>query len=250
MKWNTELYKDKHAFVFEYGESLVKLLDAKPDESILDLGCGTGELTNTISKLSPNIIGMDFSPDMIASAKTNFPKIKFFIKDAANFDFDLQFDSIFSNATLHWVLDYKSCAESMYRNLKINGKLVLEFGGKNNVGWIIKTLRNYLKQYDYIEQANLKQWYFPSIGEYCQVLEETGFRVTLAQHYDRPTELRESKNGIKDWIEMFAKNFLINVSPSDKEKILNHIQEDLRPKLFSNGKWFADYKRLRIVAVK
>ena len=250
MKWDSKLYKDKHAFVFEYGESLVDLLDAKPEETILDLGCGTGELTHAISKEAPNISGIDYSPEMIASAKANFSGIQFFVRDASNFDFDVPFDSIFSNATLHWVLDYKSCVKSMYRNLKPDGKLVLEFGGKDNVGLIVKTLRNYLSQYGYTKQSHLKQWYFPSIGEYCQVLEQVGFRVTLAKHYDRPTELRESDNGIKDRLEVFAKNFFIGVSPKDKSKLLDLVQEDLRPNLFSNGKWFADYKRLRIVAIK
>lgn len=250
MKWNTKLYKDKHAFVFEYGENLIELLEAKPDETILDLGCGTGELTDKISQLSSNVIGMDFSPEMIASAKANFPELQFFVKDATNFNFDIQFDAIFSNATLHWVLDYKSCVKSMYENLTYGGKLVLEFGGKDNVGLIVKTLRNYLKQYDYKTQSQLKQWYFPSLGEYSQILETAGFRVIMAQHYDRPTELRESENGIKDWIEMFAKNFFAGVSSNDKSKILELIQEDLRPELFYDGKWYADYKRLRIVAIK
>ncbi len=250
MKWNTELYKDKHSFVYEYGESLIELLDAKPDESILDLGCGTGHLTKSISKLTANVIGMDYSNDMVSSAKNNFPEIQFFVKDASNFDFDIPFDTIFSNATLHWVLEHRSCIKSMYRNLKIGGKIVLEFGGKGNVELIIESLRKYLLKYNYIEQSSLKQWYFPSIGDYCQVLEQEGFRVTLAQHYNRPTELLESDNGIKDWLDMFAKNYFINVNEKHKEEILNHIQNDLRPKLFSSGKWLADYKRIRIVALK
>ncbi len=250
MKWNPELYKDKHAFVFEYGESLIELLDVKPDDRILDLGCGTGNLTKSISKLTENVVGMDYSSDMISSAKNNFSEIQFFKKDASDFDFDMPFDSIFSNATLHWVLEYRSCIKSMYRNLNVGGKVVLEFGGKGNVELIINSLRKYLEKYNYIEQSNLKQWYFPSIGEYCQVLEQEGFRVTLAQHYDRPTELVESDNGIKDWLNMFAKNFFINLKETDRVEILDHIQNDLRSKLFSSEKWFADYKRIRVVATK
>ncbi|WP_460217843.1 class I SAM-dependent methyltransferase [Psychroserpens sp. MEBiC05023] len=250
MKWNTELYNDNHAFVFEYGESLIELLEVKPYETILDLGCGTGELTNKISQLSPNVIGMDFSPEMIAAAKVNFPELQFYEIDASDFDLNIPFDTIFSNATLHWVLNYKSCAKSMYNNLKPGGKLVLEFGGKGNVQVIVKALRNQLKQFGYETQSQLKQWYFPSLGEYCQILEATGFRVIMAQHYDRPTELSKSKNGIKDWLEMFAQNFFIGIKASDKTHILELIQEDLRSELYTNGKWYADYKRLRIVAIK
>ena len=138
----------------------------------------------------------------------------------------------------------------MFRNLKEGGKLVLEFGGRGNVGLIVESLRKHLKNYGYEEQSNFKQWYFPSIGEYCLALEQEGFRATFAQHYDRPTELAESDNGIIDWLNMFAKNFFIGVSEADKEGILNDVQNELRPKLFSTGKWLADYKRIRIVALK
>jgi 16S rRNA A1518/A1519 N6-dimethyltransferase RsmA/KsgA/DIM1 with predicted DNA glycosylase/AP lyase activity len=47
-QWNASLYDQKHSFVFEYGKELVKLLDPKPGERILDLGSGTGHLTKEI----------------------------------------------------------------------------------------------------------------------------------------------------------------------------------------------------------
>ena len=77
MKWNTELYSNKHAFVYEYGESLIKLLAVKPDDRILDLGCGTGHLTKLISELTNHVVGMDYSSDMIFSAKKNFLRLRF-----------------------------------------------------------------------------------------------------------------------------------------------------------------------------
>ena len=48
MKWNAELYDNKHSFVFEYGENVLELLDVKRRERVLDLGCGTGHLTQRI----------------------------------------------------------------------------------------------------------------------------------------------------------------------------------------------------------
>ncbi len=61
--WNTSLYDQKHAFVFEYGKSLISLLDPQPGESILDLGCGTGHLTNTIAGSGASVVGLDSSQD-------------------------------------------------------------------------------------------------------------------------------------------------------------------------------------------
>ena len=250
MKWDTKLYDAKHSFVSDYGESLIELLNPKPNERILDLGCGTAILTKQISNITSDVIGIDNSIDMVLSAKQQFPDLPIYQKDATDFDFDELFDAIFSNATLHWIINYESCIKSMYRNLNSDGRIVVEFGGKGNVQLIIESLRKHLSAYNYLEQSKLKQWYFPSIRDYSQALEKVGFRVTFAQHYNRPTELVETDNGIKDWIEMFEKNFFKNVEGEHKLEILNRVQEELRPELFKSGKWYADYKRIRIVAIK
>src|SRR4051812_7572417 len=103
MKWNPELYDDKHAFVFQYGEDVLELLTVKAGERILDLGCGTGHLTKQIQDSGADVIGIDASPEMIAQAKENFPEVNFSVADGTNFHFDEPFDAVFSNATLHWI---------------------------------------------------------------------------------------------------------------------------------------------------
>lgn len=249
-KWKPELYNEKHSFVYGYGENLIKVLDPKPTERILDLGCGSGQLTSKINELAKETIGIDKSQEMIYDAKSKFENIRFQVGDAENFDFKEKFDSIFSNATLHWVKNQKKAIKCMFENLNPNGKIVVEFGGKGNVQTIVNQLRNSLRQRGYLTQSELDLWYFPSIGEYSTELESIGFRVLLAEHYDRPTELADEKSGIKDWISMFAENFFKNVSPEDIEEIKNEVQEKVKDKCLIKGKWFADYKRIRIVAVK
>src|SRR5215212_12200225 len=96
--WNAELYDNKHSFVFKYGEDLLTLLNARKGERILDLGCGTGHLTNLIAQSGATVIGMDNSQEMIAKAKREFPVIEFSFQSATNFHFDQRFDAIFSNA--------------------------------------------------------------------------------------------------------------------------------------------------------
>lgn len=249
-KWKPKLYNEKHSFVYNYGENLIQLLEPKENERILDLGCGSGQLTYKINELVKETIGIDTSAKMIADAKSKFPNIEFQVKDAENFKFDKKFDSIFSNATLHWVKNYKDSIKSMYENLKPTGKIVVEFGGKGNVQKIVKQLRESLKSRNYTNQSELNLWYFPTIGEYSSELESAGFRVVFAEHYDRPTELTDKNSGIKDWISMFAENFFIGVAENHIEEIKNEVQESVKEECLIDGKWFADYKRIRIIAIK
>ncbi len=249
-QWNPVLYNDKHAFVYEYGKGLIDLLQPQPNERILDLGCGSGQLTDTISEISKNIVGIDNSAEMIADAKIKYKHIDFRVEDATQFNFDHKFDAIFSNATLHWVTNFNAAINSMYHNLRSNGRIVVEFGGKGNVQTIVNQLRISLANRGYTTQSQLKLWYFPSIGEYTTALESANFKVVFAQHFERPTELADNNTGIKDWISMFGKSFFKDVNLKDIEDIKNEIQEKVKPTCLIDGKWYADYKRIRIIAFK
>jgi hypothetical protein len=72
----------------------------------------------------------------------------------------------------------------------------------------------------------------------------------MAQHFDRPTKLADEKTGIKDWLSMFGESFFKGVLPEHIEAIKEEVQEKVKPQCFYNGAWHADYKRIRIVAVK
>jgi trans-aconitate methyltransferase len=187
---------------------------------------------------------------MIADAKLKYSGIEFLVMDAVDFQFDEPVDAIFSNAVLHWVLKKEEAIKSMYRNLKASGRLVAEFGGKGNVQTIVNQLRLSLAKRGYEANANLELWYFPSLGEYTTLLEKHGFRVTMAQHYDRLTELADRESGIKDWLEMFGNTFFKNVPPAAKEEMKEEVQQSIKEKLYSDGKWYADYKRIRVIAIK
>ncbi|UFH52846.1 class I SAM-dependent methyltransferase [Spirosoma sp. KNUC1025] len=247
MNWNSDLYTQKHAFVFQYGEGLLEVLDPKPGERILDLGCGSGELTQRIAESGATVIGIDSSADMLEKARTQFPNLEFYQRSATEFSFDEPFDAIFSNAVLHWVADYETAVRQMVKALKPGGRLVIEFGGKNNVAIIVDAVARQLEKFGY---PFTLFWFFPSIGEYTPVLERYGFAVRLAQHYDRDTLLSDPETGLTDWIEQFGGYFFENVTPSDKTAILEAVNVALRPVLFRDGHWYADYKRIRIIAEK
>ena len=250
MKWNAELYDDKHAFVSKYGEALVDLLQPAPGERILDLGCGTGVLAQRIADQGASITGIDRSAAMVDKARRGYPDLDFRVMSATDFHFDQPFDAIFSNATLHWVTDAAAAVRQIYENLKPGGRLVLEMGGKGNVELILSTLQNALLAHGYSDQASRRIFYFPSLSEYSGLLEKQGFRVTFAAHFDRETELKDSETGIKDWLRMFGNAFLEGIGEAQVDALLDEVQEKLKPTLFRDGSWWADYKRLRVVAIK
>ncbi|MDN3549882.1 methyltransferase domain-containing protein [Mucilaginibacter aquaedulcis] len=250
MKWNADLYDEKHAFVFQYGEDVLELLDAKPGEYILDLGCGTGHLTKQIQDKGAIVKGTDLSPDMIAQAKEKYPEVDFEIENAADFFTDKPYDAVFSNAALHWVLDQNGMMRSVYNSLKHGGRFVAEMGGKGNVGHLIESTQLVLQNHGYTEQADTKIWYFPSIAEQATKLEEHGFKVTYAILYDRKTPLQDGDQGVAKWVTMFGAQFLEGIPDEEKPQILKEITQKLEPYYNEGGQWYADYKRLRFVAVK
>ena len=248
--WNVNLYDEKHAFVFKYGEELVKILKPQSGERILDLGCGTGYLTNVIAESGATVVGIDSSLEMINQAKSNYPLQEFKVQSATEFHFDEHFNAIFSNAVLHWVLDKEAAIECMYRNLKRSGRVVLEMGGKHNVEKIITALHSSLIKHGFTENAALALWYFPSLSEYTSLLEKRGFTVTHAEYFSRETKLNDTKNGIKDWVKMFASSFLKGIDAAEVDAILTEVQSALQATHCRNGSWYADYKRLRVIAKK
>jgi len=248
-KWDVELYDRKHSFVSAYGNDLVKLLAPEKGELILDLGCGTGDLSKVIFDLGSRVIGIDASNEMIEEASAKYPMINFRVMDATDIKLEEKFDAVFSNAVLHWIKQPEEVLEASSSVLKAGGRFIVEFGGRGNCETITNCLIAIMNEKGYNYDMNEFPWYFPSIGEYTSLLEKHGFEVEYAIHFKRPTKL-SGDGGFIDWINMFAGNLYKRV-PDDQRNIISKIAEGrLKDVLYQNGEWFADYKRIRVVARK
>lgn len=242
MKWNTSLYDDKHAFVTRYGAGVLELLSPQPGETILDVGCGTGHLTQQLALAGAIPTGIDSSSDMIESARRAYPDIEFVQADAANFSFDRKFDALFSNAALHWVQRADDAAACMARVLRPGGRFVVEFGGRGNVRQIDTALRNAVAEVAGVESQPAN--FFPSIAEYATILERHGIEVIQAHLFERPSRLEDGEQGLANWIRMFRSPTLAPLPDDTQREVVDRVAEQLRPKLFRDGAWFADYRRL------
>lgn len=246
--WNASLYDNKHQFVSKFGEGLLSFLQPQKNETILDVGCGTGDLANRISEYA-SIVGVDASKSMIAQAQKKYPHISFDVKDVRNLGYHEQFDAIFSNATLHWVKEPKEALASMFKSLKKGGRFVGEFGGYGNILSIIEALQEAMSALQFEYKAEKFPWYFPTVAEYTKLLDEQGFTVQYIELYDRPTEL-VGEDGIRNWLKMFSNSLLEHLTEQQKNQVYSQAERCLRDRIYHDGKWIADYRRLRFIAYK
>lgn len=249
IKWDADRYTENFSFVHQYGNSVLELIDADQDSTILDLGCGNGALSKTLQDKGFAVKGIDASKELLDIARKNYPGIEFIQADATNFSLQEPVDVVFSNAVFHWIdkerqQDMLKC---VYNALKENGQFVFEFGGCGNNQLIHGALAKIFSEYSYPYKM---PFYFPTISEYSTLLENAGFRVRYAILFDRPTELT-GENGLKDWINMFVKTpFSIIETEQDKETIIDKVIEVLKNDLYIDNKWYADYVRIRIKAMR
>jgi trans-aconitate 2-methyltransferase len=250
-QWASALYESKHSFVWRYGADCLELLSPQLGDRILDLGCGTGQLTHEIAKHGAIAIGIDKAPTMISQARQNYPNLQFEVADATDFHFEQPFDAVFSNATLHWIKEPERVISCIWQALKPGGRFVAEFGGKGNVNAIATAITKVLEAQGYPVKPELNPWYYPSIGEYTTLLEKQGFSVTYATLFERPTALEDGEKGLKNWLEMFVANsFLQQILKNKHLSVIQDIENQLRPQLYRDGTWYVDYIRIRVVARK
>ncbi|HVP54914.1 MAG TPA: methyltransferase domain-containing protein [Candidatus Eisenbacteria bacterium] len=248
--WNSELYQSSHAFVWEFGRDLLTMLVPKSGERILDVGCGTGELTAEIAKSGAEVIGLDQSPEMIAAARQNYPEVHFEVADIAATTYQNEFDAVFSNAALHWVRNQEGAIAAIAQALKPGGRLVFEMGGRGNIRHIWNAATEALVAMGVENPEKLSPWFYPSIGEYAPMLEARGLLVTFAVLFDRPTPLEGGEQGLRGWLEMFGMFARDVLTPEQGDELMQRIETLARPNLFHGGGWTIDYKRLRMIAAK
>lgn len=247
MQWNPQRYLSQHGFIIERGQALVDLLAPQAGERILDLGCGTGDITRSIAARGATAIGVDVSPDMVACARARFPGLDFRRMDAADMPFDREFDAIFSHAALHWVSRAEEAIQGMWRALKPGGRVVAEFGAGRNVQGLQAAFSGALRAVAGVEYRS--PWYFPRLGEYSAQLEAGGFVVRAAWYFALDTRLA-GKAGLRNWLELFLPGPLAVLDDTARAALLAATEANARARLWRDGAWHADYRRLRVIAEK
>jgi trans-aconitate methyltransferase len=245
--WNTEAYAANGRFVANMASAVVDLLAPKAGETILDLGCGDGALTEKLAATGAIVTGVDSSPTMVDAARQRNLDIDH--HNAADLPYENQFDAVFSNAALHWLPAAKQplVLAGVHRALRPGGRFVAEMGGQGNIAAIRVALQTTLAPF-HIDAEAAAESFYPSPTVYRRLLEAAGFTVQSIDLIPRPTPL---PNGMDSWLNTFRNGVLDQLAPADRATVLTQTIALLEPVLRdADGNWTADYVRLRFHATK
>src|SRR5581483_9881617 len=198
--WNANHYAEHAHFVPTLGQPVLDLLDPRPGESILDLGCGDGVLSEKVAAFGASVTGVDSSPQMVEAAKQRGINAR--VMDGYNLAFNAEFDGVFSNAALHWMSkDPDAVIAGVRRALKPTGRFAGELGGHGCVAAVTVALIAVLQRHGIPNAASANPWYFPTVDNYRTRLEQCGFDVEYIELIPRPTPLPTDMTG---WLRTFG----------------------------------------------
>lgn len=170
----------------------IKLLEIPHHAKVIDLCCGTGDLSKIVKKQVPTalVTGIDFSDRMISIAKTRVQEVEFLQGDVTNLPYsDESFDFAIMGFGLRNILNAEKAIEEVYRILKSGGYFLhLDFGKKNFASKIYDLLTPILirlftenrEAYSYLIKSKQE---FPTPDDLIKDFESKGFKFVQRKDF-------------------------------------------------------------------
>jgi len=245
-----------------WGRSVAARLIPSAGEQLLDLGCGTGRLTQEIAA-TPGIfvVGLDRSAAMLKEAVArqlqrgqtpaldSYSKVAFVRGDGAALPFASVFDAVFSTATFHWIPNHDSLFRSIHRVLRTGGRLVAQAGGAGNLERLYGRARRLMRspQYARVFTTWSEPHHFENVADTEKRLKDAGFErieVSLAfapVPFDRPDAYTE-------FVAAVCLRHQLDCLPvEDREGFMSRVTEEA---IDDDPPLTLDYWRLNILARK
>jgi trans-aconitate 2-methyltransferase len=168
---------------------LARLEGIAPDATVLDVGCGTGRVTEALLALVPRgrVLAVDASADMVALARKRLgDRAEVWRQDVLELELDEPVDAVVSTAVLHWVRDHDRLWARLARALRPGGVLEAQCGGKGNIDAVCEVIEAVARDAA-PELVGWSPWVFAGPEETERRLREAGFTKTRCWLEERPT---------------------------------------------------------------
>jgi trans-aconitate 2-methyltransferase len=221
--WDAADYHRHSTAQQAWARELLAKLALAGDEYVLDLGCGDGKVTAEIAAGLPRgtVVGVDSSPEMVRFAREAFPperypRMTFEVMDARELRYEDEFDVVFSNATLHWVVDHRPVLAGIARALVPGGRALLQMAGRGNAAAVVETMHALIAEAEW--RASFDSFPFPygfhGPKEYEGWVREAGLRPERVELVAKDMA-QAGRQGLAGWIRTTWLPYLERV-PQDR----------------------------------
>lgn len=250
MPWNPDLY---HKFQSERAApfyDLLALVDVRPNLKVIDLGCGSGELTRQLADRLPHsrVTGLDNSPDMLKKA-ASFSTSSLIFQLGDQSTLTGEWDLIFSNAALQWSENHAELIPRLFGCLAPGGQIAVQ----------VPSNHNHISHQIYRETAAEEpfrsilagfQRHSPvlTIDEYARLLFECGAEAITVFEKVYPHVLEDS-DAVVEWISGTALIPYFERLGSHKDEFLQVLRAKMRSAL-PGSPVFYPFRRILFSAKK
>lgn len=128
MRWNPSQYGRFAGPRTQPGLDLIARLPDREVRTVVDLGCGSGELTAALAAryLQATVTGVDSSEAMLERASERYPELRWVSGDIATWRPHAPFDVVFSNAALQWVEGHEALFPRLLEAVAPGGTLAVQ----------------------------------------------------------------------------------------------------------------------------
>lgn len=252
MAWNPEKYDQFKTERFAPFKDLMACIKARPDMEVVDLGCGTGEMTRKLADGLPGstVLGIDSSAEMLGKAKQfETTHLHFEQKTIEEQVYSgKNWDLVFSNAAIQWVENHHELFPAIIKTIKANGQLAIQMPAQHH-NMLNRILADLAKEQPYA--TALDSWIRTSpvldVDVYAQILFENGGKEMTVYEKIYPL-IVPGTNELFDWISGTTLiPYLEKLEGNIKAEFMVELQNRIR-KTFLKTPVLYPFKRIIIAA--
>jgi|GEM_PF-2000506 len=205
MRWDAERYDSAHSPQIDVGRELIKMAAVRAEDSILDIGCGTGKLTCELAGLAHKgkVVGIDPSFEMLQKARkaASVHENIFLLQiPVQRINFKNEFNLIYSNSAFQWIKEQEDAMGRAYNALMPDGRFALQMPAKDFCWALMDNIYSAIAALGLESKfKNMESpWRFPLKEEVAGFLKDAGF-VKVNAFYKDYTLMFESINEVLEW---------------------------------------------------